>query len=335
MSTLLPEIKALGTVWWIEIFEDISREKAEAVYDGLGFLITAFENKLSRFKPDSLVGQLNQNHTLTTTDPDFKFLIHKSQRLFLETNGLFNILLGEILENTGYDQNYSFSPKNQPPVFPNLTTDLEIDGDTFKLKQGHLDLGGIGKGYLIDLIAQKLQTEYDLKFFLINGGGDMYATSDHGQPITIYLEHPLDTKKIIKTTTLKNQGFAASSPHKRRWRVSNQTFSHIINPDQPDQVADGSFIKSSTSALEADVFATIALIAPLSDFKLFAQNRHFRWALLFDNAQKSLNLHNFWLQKWSCVRKANLLRLRHYYEFVEFFKLFVLQFLKETVNVNL
>lgn len=295
MSTLLPAIKALGTVWWIEIFEDISDKKAEAVYDGLGFFITTFENKFSRFKPDSLVGELNQNHTLTTTDADFKFLIHKSQQLFLETNGLFNILLGEILENTGYEQDYSFILKNQnrPALPPNLTTDLKITGDTFKLSKGHLDFGGIGKGYLIDLISQKLQTEYDLKFFLINGGGDMYATSDHGQPIEIYLEHPLQPNQSIKTTTLKNQGFAASSPHKRRWKIKDQTFSHIINPAKPNQVADGSFIKSSTSALEADVFATIALIAPLSDFKLFAQNRHFSWALLFDNAQKSLNLHNF------------------------------------------
>ena len=295
MSTVLPAIKALGTVWWIEIFDDISEEKAEAVYDGLGFFITTFENKLSRFKPDSLVGQLNQNHTLTTTDPDFNFLIHESQRLFLETNGLFNILLGKILENIGYDQNYSFIPKNQnqPPDFPNLTTDLKITGDTFKLTKGHLDLGGIGKGYLIDLIAQKLQTEYDLKFFLINGGGDMYATSDHGQPIAIYLEHPIKTDTFLKTTTLKNQGFAASSPHKRRWKIKDQTFSHIINPEKTGLIAYGSFIKSDTSALEADVFATIALIAPLPDFKLLAQNRHFRWALLFSNAQKALNLHNF------------------------------------------
>lgn len=222
MSTLLPEIKALGTIWWIEIFTEISATKKQVVYNDLFLFISNFENKYSRFKSDSLITKLNTTGSLENPDQMTINLLHKGQELFTKTDGLFNILNGEILENRGYDADYSFTIKETINTKINALEDLVISPDLITLKSGRVDLGGFGKGYLIDLITERLKSTHQLNYFLINGGGDMYTTSDNDTPIIIYLEHPTNPEIYIGTTTLLNQGFAASSPHKRQWVVNDK-----------------------------------------------------------------------------------------------------------------
>jgi thiamine biosynthesis lipoprotein ApbE len=100
-----------------------------------------------------------------------------------------------------------------------------------------------------------LEHTYELEQFIINGGGDMYATHKNDEPITIHLEHPTKPGTMIANTTLYNNGFAASSPHKRTWKNATGTHTHII----ADTItADATFLKT-TSAADADAFATATL----------------------------------------------------------------------------
>lgn len=57
-----------------------------------------------------------------------------------------------------------------------------------------IDLGGLGKGWLIDKLSDLLRNE-GYKEFLINGGGDMYVSSTEKQEC--YIEHPRDTELVI------------------------------------------------------------------------------------------------------------------------------------------
>lgn len=267
MSVTLPQINALGTVWWIEIFADLDDKKLEAVVDGLQFFINTFENKYSRFKSDSLITKLNTTGILENPDLMTIEILKYGQDLYKQTDGLFNFLIGEILENRGYDANYSFNLKETKLSIPNPLTDLEITKDKIVLKSGRVDLGGFGKGYLVDLLVKELQQTYHLPYFLINGGGDIYATSNNESPIEIYLEHPMQTGTYIGKTTLLNQGFAASSPHKRQWKIKNKIYTHIVNTSQKDNTddvakdveIDGTYVKAKTVA-KADAFATVFLL---------------------------------------------------------------------------
>ena len=96
----------------------------------------------------------------------------------------------------------------------------------------------------------------------------MYATSDNGEAITIYLEHPTNTSQYLVETKLLNQGFAASSPFKRQWSDRGKTYTHIVVGGEVPMLA--AFTKAAT-ATEADAFATAcgllseAELLPLSE----------------------------------------------------------------------
>ncbi len=264
--TPLPTINALGTTWWIEIFAELDGENTQIVFNDLRVLIAEFEDNYSRFKPESKLSELNTTHKFPNPSKEFLDIIATGLKLYRDTNGVFNPLLGEHLNATGYDTLYSFTPKDNPLITPDPTSVLHTHEDKILLSHGHLDIGGYGKGYLIDLIAKRLNEAHNLPYFLINGGGDMYATSEYGKPITIYLEHPKDAETIVASTTLFNEGFAASSTIKRRWHKDGQTYSHIIDPSSggSSNADHGVFVKAPSAAL-ADGWATTLILSRPED----------------------------------------------------------------------
>lgn len=254
MSTTFT-IDALGTRWWIELFEEVPEERLTALKTDCEAFIDTYERNYSRFKHDSLISKLNTDRKLENPSQELIDLLTFGKQKYLETNTLFNILTGHIQEANGYDAEYSFMMADTIPLPGNPVTDLVISGSEITLSgYSKVDLGGYGKGFLIDRIAERLQEEHGLKYFLINGGGDMYATSDNEKPIEIHIEHPTEPGTFIGTTTLFNEAFAASSPHKRKWKTKDGEQNHIIG-----EAADGSHVKAK-SAKEADFLATLKLL---------------------------------------------------------------------------
>ncbi len=247
---LLPKIEALGTHWHIELFEDCA--DATVLRDSVADWLEEYESRYSRFRPNSWLSKLNQNGEFRDPDLQFAKLLNLSLDYYQKTDGVFNIAVGEKLVHAGYDTNYSFTADEQEAVVPKLPDILSVTDDRIILSAGQLDLGGIGKGFAIDALADHLKTEHNLSYFLINGGGDMFATSDNGKPVTIALGHPYDKSLGIGNLELQDAGFAASSPHVRSWvdAKTGAAKNHLLTDEHV-----ATYVTART-ATEADVWAT-------------------------------------------------------------------------------
>ena len=272
MSHLLPTISALGTTWWIEIFDESTPDRLDTAHTSVQALLFKFEIRYSRFRADSNVSILNHTGLLLAPEPEFLELLHYGLAAYDRTEGIFNLMVGATLVASGYDSSYSFTAKPHTDTIPNPHQVLSLSPDQIALSAGMIDLGGYGKGYAIDVVAKYLREELGFKFFLVNGGGDMFGTSNHGESITLYLEHPLATKTYLATTTIFEQGFAASSPHKRAWKSSGKDYTHIIDTHKSKNIGDkpDAIFITAPSAVDADMFATTALIMSLADFTFIA-----------------------------------------------------------------
>ena len=278
--------EAIGTHFWIEIFDEISNEQLAATKARSELLCSTFNQNYSRFRPDSQVSILNLERVFKNPGEELCELLMYGRAFYLRSQGLFNPLVGHILEARGYDADYSFTAKDAADElkFCNPLTDLIISEHEITLTCGNLDLGGYGKGYLIDRLAEDFLT-HGIKHFLINGGGDMYGTSMRdGEAITIYLEHPTETSQYLMETTILNQGFAASSPFKRQWSHKERLYTHIIAESEVPKLA--TFVKAK-NAIEADVFATVSLLLPETSLTALATTENFTVAR-FDPETKQL-----------------------------------------------
>jgi len=174
-----------------------------------------------------------------------------------QTSGLFNIGLENQLRAIGYGK-----PTQTIELVPDINKLIKITASDIQLiGQSNIDLGGLGKGYLIELIAKYLRSQ-GYHNFLINGGGDILVRGDYPQTIT--LENPFELGISLGQVVLDNQALACSSTAKRSWNhPSYGQVSHIINPKsnhnkkQSHQAA--SFVIGS-SILIADMVATILCI---------------------------------------------------------------------------
>lgn len=277
--------EAIGTHFWIEIFDAISDKQLEATEGRLKLLSSVFNENYSRFRVDSLISKLNRERRLEKPSEELCTILSYGKNLYLRSQGVFNILTGHILEAQGYDANYSFTAKENVDslLMGNPLTDLLISESEIILSVGNIDLGGFGKGYLIDLVASNLLAN-GIEYFLVNGGGDMYGTSNGGEAITIYLEHPTKPGQYLIETTLKNQGFAASSPFKRQWKSREKIYTHIIASGDIPQIA--TFVKAN-KAVDADAFATVAMLRPEAKLPALATNESLAIAR-FDPATNQL-----------------------------------------------
>lgn len=256
-------IKGLGTHWWFELF-DCTKERRDEVKIKLQKIITQFDDDYSRFKSTSYVGRLNDGEAIIQPPTELVTLLTIGLDLYQETSGVFNIMTGSQQEANGYDTSYSFTASKGKTNIADPTKALAVSPEKITLAEGVVDIGGFGKGFLIDKLARVLLEECACEQFLINGGGDMYATHHNNGPVEVLLEHPTKAKQYVARVPLQNSALGASSTYKRTWATENtkEIRSHLVHPTAVDQpVRMASFVVAK-NALAADMAATMLCIAP-------------------------------------------------------------------------
>lgn len=180
-----------------------------------------------------------------TLPDDAKLMFDLYQKLYYLTDGKMTPLIGEVMEQAGYDKDYSLIEKN--PVTPPLWDEaIEYDFPKLIIKKPVLiDVGAMGKGYLIDIVGDMIQGNY-----VIDAGGDIKIK---GVLQTIGLENPHNTNEVVKTIEIKDKSIAGSAGNRRAWG----RFHHIIDPfkiESPKEVTATWVIADTT--LLADALAT-------------------------------------------------------------------------------
>lgn len=243
---------ALGTEWTLlsdgKFFEPaVTKKILQAV--------ETFEDRFSRFREGSEVNSFQTSVVgKYPVSEELYTLLERSLELRDLTGGRFDPAGAVILEHFGYDRNYSFTEKKgEIPVVPEWSLH---EGELVLASPIKFDLGGIGKGYCIDMVARILEGE-GYQYYLVDGGGDMYATSKaDGSPYQIALEWPNRPEVAYGVVELRYQGLAVTSPLGRRFGARH----HIVdakNGQNTSRVLGA--VALGSSAWDADC-ATSALV---------------------------------------------------------------------------
>jgi thiamine biosynthesis lipoprotein len=259
-TLLFKDWKALGTTWGVFFWCGPGEYDFPKIEKDIQDTIISFEEKFSRFKESSLVSQLNTRGS-APYDRELEEMLLSGDEITKRTEGVFSLFIKKALEEKGY----GMITKN--PKKGSGATEWEREGELLRLySEKGLDLGGIGKGVLIDRIAKILQEKYRVESFLINGGGDLYATHGGGAPIKVFLENPLVCGEVIGEVELLNESLCCSSSFKRKWVQNGEEKNHFISGDSREVWA-ASFVIAQNATL-ADTFATTLCILTQKPKKL-------------------------------------------------------------------
>ena len=266
-------------------------------------LFHSFEKRLSRFDPDSELSRFNTRQadvfkaSLTLLDA-----VEAALWAAQTTAGLYDPTIIGALERAGYDRSFEKIGQSEGHVnkiarslpqsyprgrgnFTSLSLERNEGGTTepnnctfrsihlnrawreiYKPRGLRLDLGGIGKGWTVDRVADRLQ---GLGPFLLNAGGDIFAyQSPPGQKgWSIDLIHPLKSDLLMAKLKLHHRALATSTIAKRRWQRHGRIMHHLIDPrtGQPAQTDVVSVSVIAHRTMMAEVYAKVALILGMMD----------------------------------------------------------------------
>ncbi len=228
-------------------------DRAEAEFERL-------EQVLSRFRDDSELSALNREGRLETASPDLVRVVELALAGRESTGGRFDPTVHDAVVAAGYDRSFEqLGPEGESGAAAGACVDstqtacgggFRIDGSAIELEAGtHLDLGGIGKGYAVDRVADLL-SQYGP--CLVNAGGDL-AVRGGSWPVGVTDELTLE---------LTRGGMATSGRDRRRWRRDGEERHHLIDPatGRPAAGAPLRVTVVAESAAAAEVAAKAAFL---------------------------------------------------------------------------
>jgi len=233
-----------------------------AAFLSLRLLFEQQEEKFSRFRASSLLSRLNAGETVD----DGRFaqactLALEGHRL---TCGFFNPMVLPALVQAGYGATFSSVSggelQRQPVPDPN--TCVVIDGGRVSLAAGALDLGGIVKGWTVDLAVEMLSG--DCPNLFVNAGGDLRCSgAEEGvDGWLVAVDAPLPGMADPWEGPMRG-AVATSTTVKRRWRTNSGEMAHHLIDPRTGVPAESPFVQVTVWADAvwlAEVWAKAVLI---------------------------------------------------------------------------
>lgn len=272
--------EAIGTKWEIVIKNEISDIKEKELYGLIMERINEFDKNYSRFRQDSFVTEMSKNIGLYKLQDDAKKLFDAYFLIYKHTNGSVTPLIGKLMEEIGYDSEYSFVPKklNNPPKWEDA---INYNYPNIEIKEPVLiDIGAGGKGYLVDIIGVIME-KYGIKSFMVNAGGDIIYRNTKNDNLRVGLEDPMDFEKIIGVALISNQSICGSAGNRRKWNK----YHHIMDPHSltPSKKIIASWVVAETT-LEADLLSTALFFVEGLELKKRSEEQfRFEYLVLYED----------------------------------------------------
>ena len=252
-----------------------------SIHDGFD-LVARLEKQLTTYDTNSELERLNQSaasQPVRVSSNLFDLLLGAT-RLSEGTNGAFDVTAAPLSRLWNFHQRTGRVPAPDSIAeivrqvgYRHLQLNQEHETVAFAIEHLRIDLGGIGKGYALDELAQ-LMVERGAEDFLIHGGqssivarGHLDSRDGESIPWQIGLSHPLLPAKRLATIPLNNEAIGTSGSGRQSFVHNGKRYGHIIDP-RSGWPADHrlSVTVITTCAANADALATALFV--MSDQEL-------------------------------------------------------------------
>jgi thiamine biosynthesis lipoprotein len=224
------------------------------------------DRRFSRFRADSELTRVNAAAgAWTAVTVEFASVVRLALAAWAESEGRFDPTVLEAVVAAGYDRDFDELLAGargalRPPAPCGRAGDIALETDRILLPQGvGLDLGGVAKGWTVDVAAGAAMAS-GLPWALVNAGGDLRligAVPPRG--IDVAVDDPEVAGAEAGRVVLGGGALATSSVTRRAWGVG---LHHLIDPST-GRPADGPVLQATVWAptcAEAEVRAKQALL---------------------------------------------------------------------------
>lgn len=242
-----------------------SKSEIDSIFDDIDYLYSSYHKLTDRYNSyDDVVNVYYLNEVLSDSDnieidKRLSDIIDLGIEYYDKTQGLFNIAAGNL---TSVWKNF-VDTCDVLPGESELNVNIDIDdivleGNTYTKYNGiRLDLGGITKGYVTELVGEYLENN-GIEHYIINAGGNVKVGKSYDKDnYVVGITDPNNTSSIFTKINVNNLSIVTSGDYQRYCELDDKLYSHIINPvtKYPSNYVRSVTVVSEDSSL-ADIYST-------------------------------------------------------------------------------
>jgi thiamine biosynthesis lipoprotein len=238
-------------------------------------IFTRVNAEISTFNPTSYISRINSNISgePIPVSADTYRVLESSKKYSEISKGCFDVTTSPLVDLWG------FGRKGALRSLPDKTAiklalskmgyeHIKLSSESSSVyldKPGmSINLGGIGKGFAVDLAYDELRAR-DAKNFLVNLSGNVRCSGDARSSVphwNIGVKHPFGEKVLIGNIVLKDgMALATSGNYEKYAMIDGVRYTHIIDPATGGPVKDMAAVTVvTTSATEADAMSTAIFV---------------------------------------------------------------------------
>jgi thiamine biosynthesis lipoprotein len=225
---------------------------------------------LSGYDESSEVSRINREAYLAEVQADGEVfrLLEKSLEISRLSDGAFDVTIGPVMKLWKFDEGGVVPTEEAiaavlPQVgFDRVAVNTERRTVRFLSAGVEIDMGGIGKGYAVDLAVARLQ-EMGIDNAIVDAGGDLKLLGRRpGKDFwRIGVRHPREASRMLVTLDLAETAVVTSGDYERFFIDKERRYHHLLDPSTgyPASVCQ-SVTVIAPDAVDADAYATAVFV---------------------------------------------------------------------------
>ena len=228
----------MGTTITVEATGGVAASRAAAIDEAFAAMVEV-DRLMSNYKPDSELTRINTDAALRpvkVSDPMWSVLT-AARRVSRASGGAFDITVGPLVRLWGFHDKRPHVPSATELQqvraivgYENVVLDEATHTVRFRRKGVELDLGGIAKGFAVEVAGRVLQRRgYS---GLVDAGGNQYLV---GTPLNkarweVGIEDPETPTALLGSLQVDGGGVSTSGGYHNYFVSGGKTYGHLIDP---------------------------------------------------------------------------------------------------------
>jgi FAD:protein FMN transferase len=250
----------MGTSMQVEAFGGTPAERRAAI-DEAFWAMAEVDRLMSNYRDDSELSRINRDaayNSIAVSDPMFSVL-DAAQRISERSGGAFDVTVGPLVRLWGFHDKRAHEPTAAelaavgPLVgYRNLLIDRDRHTIRFARSGVEIDLGGIAKGFAVELAANVLR-RHGVHGFIDAGGNQFLLGVPPGKRVwSAGIVNPDDAKQLLGVIETPETSVSTSANSANFLTINGHTYGHILDPRS---------LMPSTAALSVTILSRDATLA--------------------------------------------------------------------------
>lgn len=244
----------------------------ETIMDKCLSMCSDYEKMFSRTLENSEVSRINKASGEPVKVSKETIEVIKAGIQYSElSDGLFDITIAPVTELWDFHENSNKVIPDSSDLEEAIShvsyKNIKIDYDESTVQlldsKAEIDLGGIAKGYIADMLKEYLISQ-GVKSAIINLGGNIetIGLKPDNTPFRIGIKKPFDENELLDEVLLNNKSVSSSGVYERYFYKDDILYHHIIDPRNGYPVESDLYGVSiiCDSSMEADALGTICVL---------------------------------------------------------------------------